>query len=781
MPLFEVDCSDIAGIIEESLKVENGLKTISSIFLNERYLEKIDYAPYFQRNYVWDKAKASYFIESILLGTEIPPLVLFADGGKLEVIDGRQRFETILNYINDEFALCSEGLHTLTGLKGLKYSELEEDMRDKFADSKIRILQFSVVNEPSMTACQKDKIKKEIFNRYNSGIVPLKQPEIERAEYNDNPISCAIESKLNEDQLFFSRSEELFTAPRARKGEKRDRTNALLSHIRNLLTMPYVPIRSYAYGKNKTGIVKVFFDDSYNRANPVDVISNYEECLGCTEKLICQLRSLNSEYADNLLLHQVFFWGFYIARKKGVAIEDLTYPQLATLIRDADSNASLWGEVAEDYRCLERVFSQTGSHYDKAIFGRYMLCANCLGAVLPIDYSSHLRNPELFSNVMNGRDARRQFEQYRISKADPHTESVYDILVNIGKNRFEIRPRYQRSEVTDPSRASYLMESIMLDIRIPPIFVCKRIDGVSEVVDGQQRLLSIIGFLGKPYKNENGEVVYSKKNKFKLKGLRILSDFNGMDVDGISETKPDVIDHILDFGIEVIEIDMERNEDFSALDLFLRLNQKPFPIKPNSFELWNSYLDRKVIEKAKTIVKSHPGALFKTDNTRMLNEELVMTLGYIAYQSKMRECSGRDMFDVFVRDGKMTARIRDKKNVTEILDRASRSDKEGFLQALDSVDLFLRKLEALTGDGFRELRALWSTAKGQTRVTNKNVYLLWILLACLDEKRIRASKENLRKTIRDFFAESQELKRDADVDALLDKWCNEVLCCPCRG
>ncbi|RID81948.1 DUF262 domain-containing protein [Mesobacillus zeae] len=47
------------------------------------------YDPYYQRNYVWDADKASYFIESILLGTEIPPLVFFNTGKQIEVIDGR--------------------------------------------------------------------------------------------------------------------------------------------------------------------------------------------------------------------------------------------------------------------------------------------------------------------------------------------------------------------------------------------------------------------------------------------------------------------------------------------------------------------------------------------------------------------------------------------------------------------------------------------------------------------------------------------------------------------
>lgn len=94
------------------------LKKISSIFLNPRYANKIDYKPYFQRNYVWDEEKATYFIESILLGTEVPPLVLFQTRDKNEVIDGRQRYETIERFLNDKLVLKEKGLHSLKLLSG---------------------------------------------------------------------------------------------------------------------------------------------------------------------------------------------------------------------------------------------------------------------------------------------------------------------------------------------------------------------------------------------------------------------------------------------------------------------------------------------------------------------------------------------------------------------------------------------------------------------------------------------------------------------------------------
>ncbi|TBR59506.1 hypothetical protein B4U84_00765 [Westiellopsis prolifica IICB1] len=67
---------EFENIFTSHLKIETYSKSIEALF-SLRQLNKINYQPYYQRNYVWDNHKASYFIESILLGTEIPPLIFF--------------------------------------------------------------------------------------------------------------------------------------------------------------------------------------------------------------------------------------------------------------------------------------------------------------------------------------------------------------------------------------------------------------------------------------------------------------------------------------------------------------------------------------------------------------------------------------------------------------------------------------------------------------------------------------------------------------------------------
>lgn len=234
MSNMQLDYTDITDIFKEKLKIENIVKKISSIFLNPRYANKIDYKPYFQRNYVWDEEKATYFIESILLGTEVPPLVLFQTRDKNEVIDGRQRYETIERFLNDKLVLKEKGLHSLKLLSGKKYSQLDESTRELFEETRVRILQFNVVDEPKLDDDKEDKIKKEIFRRYNSGITPLQKYDMDRAAYINDSLSKAIYNKIFLDEKLFDFLCEIILPKSKSKSNKRDKVNILTSLIESM-------------------------------------------------------------------------------------------------------------------------------------------------------------------------------------------------------------------------------------------------------------------------------------------------------------------------------------------------------------------------------------------------------------------------------------------------------------------------------------------------------------------------------------------------------------------
>lgn len=70
-------------------------------------------------------------------------------------------------------------------------------------------------------------------------------------------------------------------------------------------------------------------------------------------------------------------------------------------------------------------------------------------------------------------------------------------LINLYKDgELDIHPEFQRFFRWTPTQRTKLIESILLGIPIPSIFVSQRKDGVWDVVDGLQRLSTIFEFIG---------------------------------------------------------------------------------------------------------------------------------------------------------------------------------------------------------------------------------------------------------------------------------------------
>jgi hypothetical protein len=77
------------------------------------------------------------------------------------------------------------------------YESLRKDnlqIIDLFLDTTIRIIEVEILDSRALDPELEDKIKKEIFSRYNSGITPLKRPEIDNAVYNKEPHYSALQN-----------------------------------------------------------------------------------------------------------------------------------------------------------------------------------------------------------------------------------------------------------------------------------------------------------------------------------------------------------------------------------------------------------------------------------------------------------------------------------------------------------------------------------------------------------------------------------------------------------
>ena len=102
--------------------------------------------------------------------------------------------------------------------------------------------------------------------------------------------------------------------------------------------------------------------------------------------------------------------------------------------------------------------------------------------------------------------------------------SVKELLSMVNDGLINIAPEYQRQFRWDEERQSSLVESLFLGIPVPSLFMATNVDGTWEVIDGVQRLSTMICFAGDDSVRE--KVNAKKVEPLKLKGLSKLANFN---------------------------------------------------------------------------------------------------------------------------------------------------------------------------------------------------------------------------------------------------------------
>ena len=89
---------------------------------------------------------------------------------------------------------------------------------------------------------------------------------------------------------------------------------------------------------------------------------------------------------------------------------------------------------------------------------------------------------------------------------DSYQMSIGELINLYIDNEMDIHPEFQRVFRWSDYQKTKLIESIMLNIPIPSIFVNQNDDGVWDIIDGVQRLSTIFQFVGK-FKDEDGKLL----------------------------------------------------------------------------------------------------------------------------------------------------------------------------------------------------------------------------------------------------------------------------------
>ena len=86
-------------------------------------------------------------------------------------------------------------------------------------------------------------------------------------------------------------------------------------------------------------------------------------------------------------------------------------------------------------------------------------------------------------------------EKRREMIVDSYPMSIGEIVNLYKDGELNVHPEFQRFFRWDEEQKTKLIESILLGIPIPPIFVSQKLNGIWDVIDGQQRLSTILQFM----------------------------------------------------------------------------------------------------------------------------------------------------------------------------------------------------------------------------------------------------------------------------------------------
>jgi len=167
---------------ESQLRVVRSTIDFSIYSLKQNFFDSnyINIAPEYQRRHRWDRKKRSQLIESILMNIPIPPLFLFENEyNKYEVMDGRQRLDTVVEFLENGFSLS--GLEFWTELNGRRFKELSETLQRGLMR---RTLSAIVLLAETKTYVEEESdIRMILFRRLNTGGVMLNPHELRNALY----------------------------------------------------------------------------------------------------------------------------------------------------------------------------------------------------------------------------------------------------------------------------------------------------------------------------------------------------------------------------------------------------------------------------------------------------------------------------------------------------------------------------------------------------------------------------------------------------------------------
>jgi len=205
--------------------------------------------------------------------------------------------------------------------------------------------------------------------------------------------------------------------------------------------------------------------------------------------------------------------------------------------------------------------------------------------------------------------------------------TIADIFQKISEKRLDLAPSFQRRFVWTQEHQEQFIDTILQGYPFPEIYVCqgetdiKRIITKQKVIDGQQRLTTIMNYI-----NDSFE-----------KPLKLIKKFDDLE----SEERRKFLEY------QIVVRDIGQVEDAVVKEIFRRINLTKF--KLDDIEIHNAIYDGQFIQTAKSLsneINLNKYEVFHdSEITRMVDIHFFLTVlstlergGYFARDSEIEKC-----------------------------------------------------------------------------------------------------------------------------------------------
>lgn len=224
-----------------------------------------------------------------------------------------------------------------------------------------------------------------------------------------------------------------------------------------------------------------------------------------------------------------------------------------------------------------------------------------------------------------------EIQKYRQEIKSERMDMSFGEIINMYRDKeIIISPEYQRAFRWDEQRQSDFIESILLGIPFPSIFVATNPDGKWELIDGLQRVSTVLSFFNE-LKDEEG-------NPYPKNGLKLVE---GSMLKGLKDITIDTLP--LEYKLQIkrtpcrVEIILKESEFKMRYELFKRLNTggeglSRQEIRNCIFRGLDSRYSEFIAELSKNNIFRDVVNISVSNEEKMYYEELV--LRYLALKNK---------------------------------------------------------------------------------------------------------------------------------------------------